>query len=82
MTVYCPHPGEEDLPDPLEVISENLAAMRRMCAKPMKSYDSGSVVDANWIDELAEEAELALSRYRQENRDERDPTIGTSWSES
>jgi hypothetical protein len=46
-------------PGPLATIRE---ALRRMAAKPMRSWDAGAVVDAGRVEELANEALEALAR--------------------
>lgn len=40
----------------IEKLVAALEDIRRMCAKPMKSMDAGSVIDAVRADEIAEEA--------------------------
>lgn len=39
---------------------EALEALRRMASDPMKSWDSGRVIDAQRVDELCEDALTAL----------------------
>ena len=45
-------------------LSEALATIRRAAANPMKSWDSGSVIDAQRADEEAEEALIAVQECR------------------
>jgi hypothetical protein len=45
----------------LTVAREALETLRRMAAKPMKSWDAGHVIDARRADEIAEEALEALT---------------------
>jgi hypothetical protein len=41
---------------PMAKMREALRTIRRMAADPMKSWDSGRVIDATHVDEIAEEA--------------------------
>lgn len=45
----------------VDAVCEALAALRRMAADPMKSWDSGRVIDAQAVDEIAEEALVMLT---------------------
>jgi hypothetical protein len=58
MTTLSPTPPTAPVPtlDAVRLVLEALRNLHRMSKRPMKSWDSGSVIDAQRVEEITEEA--------------------------